>query len=164
MPSAHRQSLIARKQAMNRTLQSANAEKIEPGHRCIQFDVANSDETCWALWDEWEQVCNFDNWDDDCEAVFDEFYAQDLDWNMPEPIDTECMTHWDNMGPVCEAQVERMWNQCEGEEEYEGQPWKWTEACDALEMLDEGFSAFEHYDQCGDDSDCEVDSEDEDEY
>jgi len=88
---------------------------------------------------------------------------------MPEPIDTECMTYWDNRTEDCEARVDRMWQQCDalwnhpGEDEYSGQPWMWTEACDALELIEEGFAAIEHYDQCGDDSDCEVDSEDEDE-
>jgi len=74
MPSAHHQSLIARKQkAMNRTLQSANAEKLEPGHRCLQIDVREVDETCWALWNEYHQVCE-DDWSDNCEAVMDEVY------------------------------------------------------------------------------------------
>ena len=78
---------------------------------------------------------------------------------MPEPIDTECMTHWDNRTEDCEAQVERMWNQCDAYNEYnnDGKPWMWTEACDALEMIEDAFDAFDHYNECGDDSDCEDD-------
>ena len=67
---------------MNRTLQSANAEKLEPGHRCLQFDVA-ADETCRAVWEEWKDVCINDvgYWGDECEAVDTAwYYDQDLDW------------------------------------------------------------------------------------
>ena len=49
---------------------------------CLQFANAYGDETCWPLFEEWFNVCNQD-WSDDCEAVKDEWYAQDLDWYIP---------------------------------------------------------------------------------
>ena len=162
MHSAHRQSLITRKQkALERTQQSPNVLKdnevrLQPGHRCIQFEAANNDETCWDLWDEWLLVCNFDSWDDECDAVVDAWLDQDLDWLIPEPIDTECMTYYENLTEDCEAQVDRMWAQCDGEGEYKGEPWRWTEACNGLEMMEEAFKAFDFYDECEDDSDCDV--------
>ena len=116
MPSAHHQSLMRKQKAMQRTLQKVDEEKIKPGnmYMCLQFANAYGDETCSPLWKEWFKVCNNEDWDDDCDAVVDEWYAQDLDWNMPESIDTECMIHWDNWDDVnnCHAKAEKMWKQC----------------------------------------------------
>ena len=119
MPSAHHQSLKRKQKAMQRTLQKVDEEKIEPGHMCLQFANAYG-ATCLPLWGEWWKVCNNEDWDDDCEAVIDEWYAQDLDWNMPESIDTECMTHWDNWDDNCKAQAYKMWNQCHALGHYYG--------------------------------------------
>ena len=64
---------------------------LNPDRRCIEFENAISDETCWAQWDAWDAYCEYVDWNDQCEAVDQAWYDQDLDWQYPPPLRAECI-------------------------------------------------------------------------
>ena len=114
---------------------------LNPDRRCIEFDNAISDETCWAQWEEWEAYCEYVDWNDQCEAVDDAWYSQDLEWVYPEALPKECATHWDNMTDDCWDQYMTLWDMCMMEGDYEETPVMWNTACDAVEDLEWAFEA-----------------------
>ena len=112
---------------------------LHPDRRCLELENAVNDPVCWDQWETWESYCDYVDWNDQCEAVVDVWFSQDLDWVYPPTLDRECATHWDNMTDECWEQYNLIWDMCEMEGDYEETPVMWTISCDAVESLEWAF-------------------------
>jgi len=64
---------------------------LRPDRRCLEWDNAWNDDDCVAQWESWDFYCSAWEWTDECEAVDEIWYSQDLDWLDPTPISGECL-------------------------------------------------------------------------
>ena len=112
---------------------------LHPDRRCIELENAVNDPVCWEQWDLWESYCDYVDWNDQCEAVDETWFSQDLDWVYPPTLERECATHWDNMTDECWDQYNLIWDMCMMEGDYEDTPVMWTTTCDAVESLEWAF-------------------------
>ena len=136
----------------NKTLQVETTEVLTPDHRCIAFEAYANDETCWPLWwDHWDYCDEY--WTEECEAVDDAFYGQDIDWVDPDPVDPDCLVYWDNWDDsgYCDDQFWTALDQCYHEDEFWGRKTMWTDQCEMLYLLDEAWSILE-WTQCVDEN------------
>ena len=112
---------------------------LHPDRRCLELENAVHDEVCWEQWEPWEAYCEYVDWNDQCEAVDQAWFSQDLDWVYPPTLERECATHWDNMTDECWEQYNLIWDMCDMEGDYEETPVMWTTSCDAVESLEWAF-------------------------
>ena len=80
-----------------------------------------------------------------CRAVTRTWYAQDIEWLIPDTLDTECLVLESNRSQLCKDQWKRSWDQCQNQGDYAQMPYKQTEVCYAIDNMTKGFKMHDDF-------------------
>jgi len=110
----------------------------------MDFYTAWEDESCMDQWIDFDDYCEWtcEGWEV-CDKVFTDFYSQDIDWNYPDMVDAECISHASYMSEDCMMQWGTTYQQCYMEGEFEAIPYMWTDMCDAMLAFDEAHDIYD---------------------
>lgn len=107
---------------------------LPPDRNCYKDETYT--EECDDQWLAWDEYCWW-NWTEMCERVDYEWYygGEEIEWLTPELPEDAC---FDDASYVdsdsCNAQWEKLDQQCYGYGDYSDSWYKWTEECDILDL------------------------------